>query len=233
MSSRIGITQWGVVIIFGSLGLALLMVAAFIQNYYQATLAGAVLLSIAISFLSTIVVFICDRFVPRAEARVQVKRGHEEIYEKYRSCLESLPKGESHEIRAVSSSPPSPGVAEKWDNFLVHFLKDRSNDVIYKRVIITNKSDEWKRRRRDLETRYIKGKLTNYRQFETEGPPSIECLLIEDSLVFVTFASVGKPLESFCLQVKDRKVYKEFEKYFDNQLLQICSESRLSVNEGA
>lgn len=222
MSSRIGITQWGIIIIFGSVALALLMAAALVLKLYQSTLIGTVLLSIAVSFLSTIVVFVFERFVPRAEAKVQVKRGHEAIYEKYRDCLESLAKGELHDVRTVASLPPSQEVAGKWDSFLVPLLENRS-DIRYTRVIVVNDANkEWERRKGELKDRYLAKKLVNYEQFETKGPPSIECLLVDNDVAFVSFASAGRLQESFCLIVKDRKVCKELENYFD-QLTKHCT----------
>jgi hypothetical protein len=187
-------------------------------------------LAIATSFLSTIVVFVCDRAVPRAEVKIKVIRGHEEIYKEYEECLKNLTQDEPHVVRTVASLPPSLGVAKKWDDFLGPFLEDRS-EVMYKRIIVVNISNpEWPRRRKELEDRYLTKRLVNYKQFEAEGPPSIECLLVDDSLAFVTFASGGRPLESSGLLMKDKRICRELEHYFENQLLPLCKERQPSMN---
>lgn len=162
------------------------------------------------------------RAVPSTEVRIKVIRGHEEIYKAYEEALKNLSKGEPHVIRTVASLPPSADVAKKWDSFLVPFLETRS-EVTYKRTIIVNgTSSEWTRRKKELQQRYLAKRLSNYKQFEAEGPPSIECLLLDDSLAFVTFASAGRPFESSGLRVKDKRICRELEHYFENQLLPLC-----------
>src|SRR5713226_2772031 len=151
MSFRLGITRWAVVITFASLALLSLVLAAFALTF-RWTLSGTVLLAIATSFLSTIVVFVCDSAIPRAEMRIELIRGHRKIYKRYQECLKNLAKDEPHTIRTVASLPPSEDVAKKWDDFLVPFLKEHS-DVSYKRVIVVNANPDWARRRKELKDR--------------------------------------------------------------------------------
>jgi hypothetical protein len=220
MSIRKSFTEWGVIIIFGLLSLVSFMGAAIALEIYNSALYGTVLLSIATSFLATIVVFVCDRAIPRAEAKIRLIRGHEKIYETYKAKLHRDADG-APGVRTIASLPPSVDVARNWDDFLSKFLLAHPG-IIYTRAVITHEHPEWVRRKSEIETRYLNPQLHNYRHFEASGPPSIECLLIADSTVFITFASAGRIQESVGLMVNDKMFYREVENYFDNQLLPRC-----------
>lgn len=210
---------------FLALSLASFMGAAVALQFYRSTLYGTVLLAIATSFLATIVVFFCDRAVPRAEAKVRIIRGHREIYDSYKKHLISAADGAPMTVRTVASLPPAPEVAKDWDAFLCDFLT-RNREVTYKRAMIVRENSDWTRRQSEIKDRYLlPGTLRNYKQYRATGPPAIECLLIDDATVFITFASAGRSQESAGLIVHDRRIYRELLHYFDNQLLPHCDQS--------
>ncbi|HEX5706137.1 MAG TPA: MFS transporter [Pyrinomonadaceae bacterium] len=195
-------------------GVVFLLLAFIAARHFEGGLLASMLSSVGVSCLTAILVFVCGRLYPPPEQRLKVIRGHDELYSAYREALKSLEDGESHEVWTIASLPPSEDTAAKWDEFLCPFLK-RNRDVYYHRFVVVDKANgDWARRLDELDKNYSQLRGRNYEEHRTEGPPSIECLMIDRKRGFMTFASGWESQESAGIFVTNEKVCRELQHYF-------------------
>lgn len=222
---------------FFALGFILVLsgyVLRFAVNDGQPGVFDSAAIAAGISFLASILVFYCQTHYERpktivetiiGERIIKIVHGHERIYDEYKKELEHLVEKKGVQtVRTIASVPPSETVAKAWDDFLCRFLASHP-DVTYKRVVVKQESEEWKRRLREIESRYLHRNppLDNYTHYQTKGPPSIECLLVGSNRAFITFASsAAKAEESWGLLISDDAICSALEHYFENQLVPCC-----------
>lgn len=198
--------------VFFLIGLLGLLIAYVAIKLVQDDFLGAVGVALGTTLLTSMVIFVLDRSVPRREPKIEILHGHRRIYDEYEKQIARLDDG-PHTIRAIASSP---NVTEGWDDFLANFLRGHDK-VTYSRVVVKDdKNIDWSRRMREIEARY-KG-ILNYEHRVTNGPPSVECLLIDLTHAFITFASGIKPQECTGILIRDGTICAELKQYFANKL---------------
>lgn len=205
--------------LFYRLALVLVVVAGLSLTYALTFALGAdslptkYVLAIATGATGSLIVLLLQQYFPREGEEFKVVRGHARIYEEYKDALSSLDLQESHVVYTTTASPQSKPVAQEWDAFLTGILKSNPG-VDYHRIVVydhRHPSPEWSERLSDIHSRYAG--LRNYIEYHCDGPPSIEFLAVDDSLVFFTFPVVMFGSESNGVLVRDRKVCKEIQTY--------------------
>src|SRR2546422_866757 len=206
-----------VLALVGFVGLLIAFIAATIL---PGNFLSVLLLSLGVSSLTSTIIFSLQRMVPSeyertlrtlAEAsQFSTIRGHEKIYEEYKRALRALPDGIPHRIRTTSSCVQDYGVRTDWDGFLRDFLTSHSN-VRYTRILVRQDTKEWRDRISELAKIYTG--INGYREYAHAGPPSVEFLLLDESVAYLTFASTLQPSETSGIIIKDPAICRELVNY--------------------
>ncbi len=197
--------------VFFLLGLVGLLVTYIAVTVLKSDLLSAISLAFGSTLLTSIVIFVLERSIPRDAPKIEILRGHFKIYHEYQKHIRGL-SSVPHRIWTISSSSQ---ISKEWDDFLVGYLNCHGN-VIYSRVLVMDDNPSWAGRIADIKARY--GGLLNYQHRATVGPPSIECLIIDDSHAFITFASGPAPQECAGILIRDATICQELQHYFVNKL---------------
>lgn len=194
---------------------------------------GAFLRTTGIVLSTSLLSLWYNKFVADPTKRVEVLIGHDVIYRRYRKELkDAVAETQGHTIACTVASVPSlADVVRGWDDEVCNQI--RQDRLIYKRVVVkpTKNPSIWDERLCHIWRTYLNSKdyaqrdLKNYHHYETQGPPSIECLLIGDDRVFLTFgSSAQRPQESWGLFVTDHTICRELGNYFNRLVKDHCTE---------
>ncbi|MCI4345160.1 MAG: hypothetical protein L3K07_00170 [Thermoplasmata archaeon] len=204
---------------FYHLALTLVAITALAIAFAGSVIVGGdnllvkVVIGVATGATSSLVILGLQQHFPRDEARFGVIRGHRKIYEQYEKSVRQLDDRRTHAVYTTSASVQSHTVAEEWDGFLTAFL--RANDSVeYHRILVFDPqkmSPEWTGRLEDIRKRYAG--LSNYFEYHSSGPATIEFLLVDEDHAFFTFPATPRSGESNGVIVRDPETCHELAAY--------------------
>lgn len=169
------------------IGIVLLVLSLLVGPHLGDDLIRGILIGLGASFVAASIIGLLTRYVTPREYRIEIVRGHVSIYKRFQQMLTSLSEKEPHTIRSLNSCPPEESIGDRWDEFLLLWLKNHP-DSVFHRVIVFQPSSEWKKRLAEIKEKYS---LSNYHEYRYEGPPVMEMFLVDEKAVLLSFSTHG------------------------------------------